>query len=196
MLGARRPALVLGGLALALALTAYAGLAPATVEVAPPPPEVAAWEDVVSPDVPPREWTAIVVHHSASPTGSAARFHRWHLLKGWDGLGYHFVIGNGVGAADGQIEVGWRWLAQREGAHAGNQEFNDHGIGICLVGNYEQTAPTDAQLRALLALCRRLMLEYGIDTDRIVGHRDVKPTTLCPGKQFPLDRVRRELAER
>ena len=142
-----------------------------------------------------REWRAIVVHHSATPDGNAARYHRWHLARGWDGLGYHFVIGNGNGARDGEIQVGWRWLAQREGAHAGQTFHNQHGVGICLVGNFERAEPTAAQWRALLERCRALMLEHAIEPDRVVGHKDVRSGTACPGARFPMDRLRRELSE-
>jgi len=68
-----------------------------------------------------REWKYIVIHHSASASGCAAEFDRYHREKrGWEnGLGYHFVIGNGSGAGDGQIEIGNRWVKQIDGAHAG-----------------------------------------------------------------------------
>ena len=39
-------------------------------------------------DVPdPRPWSVIVVHHSASRDGGAARFETWHKARGWDGVG-------------------------------------------------------------------------------------------------------------
>src|SRR4051812_3753672 len=56
--------------------------------------------------VPANQWQYIVIHHSATPSGSAAAFDRMHRAKGWDELGYHFVIGNGTMSGDGQIEVG------------------------------------------------------------------------------------------
>ncbi|MFQ5589758.1 MAG: peptidoglycan-binding protein, partial [Phycisphaerae bacterium] len=51
-------------------------------------------------------WTTIVIHHSATETGGASLFDRFHRKRGWDGLGYHFVIGNGTDTPDGLIEVG------------------------------------------------------------------------------------------
>jgi len=83
-----------------------------------------------------RNWRHIVIHHSATATGSAASFDREHRERGWEGLGYHFVIGNGTGTGDGQVEVGYRWRNQQRGAHAGNLEYNEYGIGICLVGDF------------------------------------------------------------
>ena len=77
----------------------------------PPPPYGPGWKVHTT-----RRWRYIVVHHSAGPTGSAAVFHRWHLKRGWRGLGYHFVIGNGTGSRDGEVEVGFRWRDQIDGA--------------------------------------------------------------------------------
>ena len=61
-------------------------------------------------------WTWIIVHHSDSDYGSAAIIDKWHRERGFDELGYHFVIGNGTNSGDGQIEVGPRWTKQKWGA--------------------------------------------------------------------------------
>src|SRR5438093_11294418 len=71
-----------------------------------------------APRVAPRAWRWIVIHHSASESGSMAVFDKEHRAKGWDGVGYHFVIGNGTNSRDGQIEVTPRWPIQKWGAHA------------------------------------------------------------------------------
>ena len=58
------------------------------------------------PPVAARPWRWIVVHHSDTTTGGAAAFDKMHREKGWDELGYDFVIGNGSDTGDGQVEVG------------------------------------------------------------------------------------------
>lgn len=136
-----------------------------------------------------RSWNYIVIHHSATSNGGAASFGREHQKKWPNGLGYHFVIGNGTDSGDGQVEVGPRWLRQNEGidgAHAGNARYNKYGVGICLVGDYNLQRPTPQQLVALRRLCRALMGRYGITRDRIYPHCDVRRGhTDCPGKSFP-----------
>jgi len=139
-------------------------------------------------------WQYIVIHHSASPSGNAAAFDRAHRGKGWDGLAYHFVITNGKGGADGALEVSPRWWAQKHGAHAGGlptdapadsrNGFNEFGIGICLVGNFEKRAPSTAQLKTLSRLIMRLRGMFEIPAENVVGHRHVK-STACPGSRFP-----------
>jgi hypothetical protein len=138
------------------------------------------------PRAPERKWRFIIVHHSATPTGNAAKFDADHRAQGWDELGYDFVIGNGTLSGDGQIEIGPRWVKQTTGAHckvAGHPEYNELGIGICLVGNFNETRPTEAQMRSLAWLIRGLMERYHIPKSRVLGHGMLKPTD-CPGKQF------------
>lgn len=151
--------------------------------------ELTTWDS----DVSARDWTSIVLHHSATDTGSATSFDAYHRLqKGWQSLGYHFVIGNGTGTPDGAIETGPRWRRQEAGAHANSAEFNRHGIGICLVGNFEHQPPTPAQLETTRRLVRFLAQQFHIPPERILGHCDIREGggTACPGRCFPVDEVR------
>lgn len=158
------------------------------------PPIPRTWRVVAN-----RKWTSIVIHHSATERGGARLFDKMHRQEnGWKyGLGYHFVIGNGTDTADGQVEVGHRWRRQNEGihgAHAGTDEYNQHGIGICLVGNFEKDRPTQKQLAALVKLVRKLSASYGISPSRIFKHQKVRPThTDCPGRLFPMSRFLKAL---
>lgn len=133
-------------------------------------------------------WGTIVIHHSATDVGGAQRFDRDHRLsRGWDELGYHFVIGNGTDTPDGAVEVGPRWPKQKHGAHCktANNYYNEHGIGICLVGNFEKTRPSAAQLASLRRLVDFLCQEGHIAPDKICTHGGVTHQTACPGRNFP-----------
>jgi hypothetical protein len=140
----------------------------------------------------PRAWKWIVIHHSATPSGSAAVFDRMHRQKGWDELGYHFVIGNGTDSGNGRVEVGPRWPRQKWGAHAKTPDnrFNDYGIGVCLVGNFDIERPTPQQMQSLARLTAYLMQTYKIPAGNILGHRDTKATE-CPGRNLNIAQVRR-----
>jgi len=150
-----------------------------------PRPEAARAKIPLSPN--PR-WTHIVVHHSAMPIGNAKRIDRAHRKQGFTkGLGYHFVIDNGTAnRRDGEIEVGSRWLRQQEGAHCNAGGMNQHGIGICLVGDFTRRPPSPAQIDALAYLVQQLRAYYRIPVSRVVRHRDVPgKNTACPGARFP-----------
>jgi len=137
-------------------------------------------------------WQCIVIHHTASDTGSLRDIDQWHRDKGWDCCGYHFVIGNGTHAGNGQIQVGPRWRDQLIGAHTrlygrpGSNEgnyYNEHGIGVVLVGNFDKSRPTPSQMAALAKLVKFLMAQCGIPAGRVYLHGDLKSTD-CPGHFF------------
>jgi hypothetical protein len=143
-------------------------------------------------------WRWIVIHHSATPTGGALAFDREHRSKGWDELGYHFVIGNGTDTRDGQVEVGGRWKKQKWGAHAKtpDNKYNDYGIGICLVGNFDLTRPSRKQLEAVSKLVAFLERQYSIPPERVIGHGMVHTfdhggtSTHCPGRNTNIAQIR------
>lgn len=143
-------------------------------------------------------WTTIVIHHSATQRGSARTFDKFHRQKGWDELGYHFVIGNGTETRDGVIEVGPRWNLQKHGDHCKtpNNYYNEHGIGICLVGDFTRSGPTRKQLDSLDRLVRFLCHRCGIPTERVVTHHSINHKTVCPGRNFAIARLRRTVGSR
>jgi N-acetylmuramoyl-L-alanine amidase len=150
-------------------------------------------------------WKYVVIHHSATDQGSARAFDRFHTSQGYGGLAYHFVIGNGRGTGDGVVETGARWHDQRTGTHVSvnSWDHNIYGIGICLVGNFEKSAPTKKQWEALVGLTADLVAKHGISVDAIMGHHDVpfdndpkkRETTSCPGNKFPMEELKRAVTK-
>jgi len=146
-----------------------------------------------------RPWQYIVIHHSASVKGNATRFDTYHRKnRGWEhGLAYHFVIGNGTLSGDGEIEVGDRWKEQIHGAHTANMDCNKVGIGICLVGDFENGGiPTGNQFDTLVRLTRYLSRKFDIPLSNIILHSQVhQKGTACPGKNFPVDEFKTSLIQ-
>ena len=175
------------------------GEAPATPPVAPVPagpssllePVLAASRGL---RIAPGRWTHLVVHHSGIEAGNARSYDGAHRRRGMEnGLAYHFVIGNGRDSGDGQIEVGGRWPRQLYGGHVRSQAMNDHGIGICLVGNFEKRAPGKKQLASLYTLLDWLRAEGlpGAAVPKVTVHRWVDINhTVCPGRKFPYDQLK------
>jgi len=133
------------------------------------------------------DWRYIIVHHTATETGSLASIDRFHRDKGMEnGAAYHFIIGNGDGMKDGEIVASHRWDQQLNGGHVGDDAWNRMSIGIVLVGNFEDTQPSKAQMDSLAKLVRFLMVQNKIPLDHVIPHRLCPISqTLCPGKQFP-----------
>ncbi|MBU1864210.1 MAG: N-acetylmuramoyl-L-alanine amidase [Candidatus Omnitrophica bacterium] len=149
----------------------------------------------VVPLYPSRKWRYIIIHHSATDSGNALAFDQAHSRKGWSGLGYHFVIDNGTaGKENGQIEVSPRWIKQQDGAHCKALNMNTMGIGICLVGDFTDTAISSKQMDSLVFLVNYLCRYYGIRKKNILRHGHVpEANTECPGKRFPWEQFKTKL---
>lgn len=118
------------------------------------------------------DWDGVVIHHTASPSWTTVEdIDEWHRQRGWDGIGYHFVI-----YVDGSIHQGRP--INKQGAHAKSGRSNSRNgthIGIALVGEDEYT---EAQMQALTILIFDLDEKYGI---RFVENHHEE----CPGKGLP-----------
>jgi len=141
-----------------------------------------------------RGWKFIVLHHSATENGSVEGIDAAHKQRvdsngnPWRGIGYHFVIGNGNGMEDGEIQPTFRWHDQSDGAHAGAAQYNQLGIGICLIGNFEEQPPTKAQLAAIKRVVAEFKREFVMEQSQVIRHGDIK-STACPGRLFPFEEV-------
>lgn len=145
-----------------------------------------------------RPWYYIIIHHTATDFGNALSIDKSHHKRGFEeGLGYDFLIDNGtMGKQDGQIEISPRWLKQMDGAHTKASNMNKLGIGISLVGNFSEQYVSEAQMKSLVFLVNILRAHYNIQSDHIMGHRDVPgASTECPGNKFPWQEFRRRLEE-
>ena len=175
---------------------------PVTRQTVAPPPKPHN-QNVSSPWLPPsrveKGWTAIIIHHSATAKGNAAIFDKWHREDNhWEGVGYHFVVGNGSNSGNGEVEPTFRWRQQKTGAHCGGTPgnwANRDGVGICLVGNFDKTAPTTSQMRSLAELVKFIQERYKIPKSRIYGHGTTPGAgeTNCPGRKFSLAKLKQML---
>lgn len=133
--------------------------------------------------------TEIVLHCSATPEGkdyTVDTIHKWHLSRGFNGIGYHFII-----YRDGSIHQGRPVMTQ--GSHATNH--NTNGIGICYIGGCDSTGKkpkdtrTEAQKNALLHLVDYLMTTYNIPLDKVYGHYQFA-NKACPS--FKIEEFKKE----
>lgn len=120
-----------------------------------------------------REISKIYIHHSAMPENKGVRaIRKLHLERGFDDIGYHFVIDR-----YGKIRKGRD--IEKEGAHV--KTDNTHSIGICLCGNFEEKIPYPSQIKTLEKLIVQLYKRFG--KLEIWGHKDYPAAnTSCPGK--------------
>lgn len=135
-----------------------------------------------------RRWRYIVIHHAAVAEGTMQSLDRYHREERHmeNGLAYHFLIGNGNGLGDGVIGVGSRWKKQLDGGHLRSEAQNRLALGICLIGNFDQTRPTEKQMQSLEALTRALMQRCKLPVSAVKTHQQINVIhTRCPGRHFP-----------
>lgn len=126
-----------------------------------------------------REATNKIIIHCSDTSPSmdigAMEIERWHRQRGFQCIGYHFVI-----RRDGTIEYGRE--VDAVGAHVTGQ--NADSIGICLVGGVKESDKktpeknfTQAQYDTLMTLVDDLKTEY--PSARVYGHNEFA-SKACP----------------
>jgi len=138
----------------------------------------------------------IVIHCSASKFGDGATFNQWHIARGFNQIGYHFVILNQYPVnrvveykeLNGRIQLGRPLYAQ--GAHV--KGHNKNSIGICMVGlptegltaelplSGGESVFSPQQVYAMHALVGWLSSIFSIKKENIHGH-NFYASKLCPG---------------
>lgn len=149
-----------------------------------------------SEQIAPGRWDSIVIYHSASPYGTPASLEARQRELTRQGMGFHFLIGNGAGMGDGDIHVGYRWMDQADGLHNLGQSGridSRHAVGICLIGDGNRRPFTRMQVQRLAQLVGALARELGIDPDRVYLQSDLAETG-SPGRYFAEAQFRELLA--
>ena len=128
-----------------------------------------------------RKITLIVIHCSAvrpDQTSSAKEIEKWHKDRGFNGIGYHYVV-----RRNGEIEPGRPESVIGAHCHVKGQNHNKHSIGVCYEGGYDiRGQPADTRTEAQKAAMRQLLEDLHRRYPRavIVGHHDLYPPTPCP----------------
>jgi len=136
----------------------------------------------------PGRWKYVVIHHSGVDQGDLKSIDRYHKVERHmeHGLAYHFLIGNGHGMRDGEIAIGDRWREQLDGGHLHSEAQNKIALGVCLIGNFDQSKPTARQMQSLNALTEALLLRCKLSTSAVKTHQQINVVkTRCPGTHFP-----------
>ncbi len=128
-----------------------------------------------------REIKKLIIHCSDSSFGDAATIDNWHKERGWDGIGYHYVVLNGFRKPgqnynpieDGLVEPGRP--IEKMGAHC--RGHNKKSIGVCLIG--VRLFSAKQLYGALPKLIRRIGLGT-IEEVEIVGHCELDGGKSCP----------------
>lgn len=130
----------------------------------------------------------IIIHHSLtkdSKTLSWPIIRRFHMgnKRRFRDIGYHY----GVEKVKDRIEVLVGRLMNETGAHCIPDHMNYKSLGICVVGNFNETPPDVAIWDKTILLVASLAQLLHIPADKIKGHREVDLNRTCPGKYWNMD---------
>ncbi len=144
----------------------------------------------------PNRWNYIIIYQSDSLAGDASDLADGVLPGGQVGkamdmrsaqeqaqhvwpVDFHFVVDNGQNSdrkADGTVEVGSSWLAQRSTAPVCQwPDYRNHNylpyknaVGICMIGNLNVQGFSSNQVDSLAKLTRALQSKLNIPASRVV----------------------------
>lgn len=126
--------------------------------------------------------STIIVHHleAEGVNWTVQTIHNMHKNEnGWAGIGYHYYI-----RLDGTVYKGRPDNAI--GSHC--KGANSNSLGVAFEGNYDKRSiMPEVQFNAWCALKQQLYTKYG--NIPVFGHRE-KGSSECPGKLFPLEKIR------
>ena len=147
---------------------------PALIRLADQPINMDALIRGTSVPLQPMKWRNIIVHSSLNEAGLAKRC--------------HFVIR--PGAVEGSAEViatdFWKYQTDAQHVTMPGMDWNEHSIGVCLVGDFSASGPPPAMYRDLVALVSSLQAECGnIRIDHVYLYRQIDNRTDSPGRAFP-----------
>ncbi len=170
--------------------------------LAPPPLQTLIWQSLFALDstdsldkvfqtqtpVATGRWRYIYVHHSRTPGGDAVG-----LLQ-QTGSSDHFVIGNGDGCIDGEIQMTQNWNHQDPITKPpqGASNMDPGCISICVVGDFDRGRPTETQMRRLGQLVGTLQEKLHIRADDVHVY-DLTECAAGIGHSFPIAVFRNEI---
>lgn len=158
------------------------------------------------------KWTHVVMHHSLTPDGelpdtvAIKRFHTSYrqggniitqeeynakkeagesgLSRPWRDIGYHWMI---EVLSDGEPAIVRGRSMMYTGAHTTQQGMNRHGIGVCIVGNFDKAPPSEKVIETAAEFVAWLCRMYRIPIDNVKAHREFASYKSCPGEKFDMD---------
>ncbi len=122
-----------------------------------------------------KQTNRIVFHHSLASISDVKTIREWHILRGFEDIGYHYVI-----LKTGIVEAGRDIYLV--GAHASGK--NHDSIGVCFEGDFSFEIPTELQVNAAISLYHGVCRAYSKNL-KIEFHRDIYNP--CPGIKLKRD---------
>ena len=117
-------------------------------------------------------WDRIVIYYSGTEGGNMEQLPSVTGPASPADISCHFVICNGFGGADGQIQPTEKWRKQCSIIPGRSRNGSGRTIHICVIADGKTTRPTDLQIRRAEALVEALCREFNIQHKSIYYPND------------------------
>jgi hypothetical protein len=112
-------------------------------------------------------WECVEVYYSGTKAGDLDQLASLSGLASSDDINCHFVICNGLGGSDGQIQTTEKWQKQWSVIPDHSWYGSSKTIRICLVADGKNVKPTNAQIKRTEALIEMLSAKNNIPPAKI-----------------------------
>jgi len=114
----------------------------------------------------PGRWSRIEIYYSGTQSGNIEQLISLNGLPGLGSVNCHFVICNGLGGGDGQIQTTEKW--QTQSSVIQDQTWRGRTtIRICIIADGETVHPTDFQIKRAEALVELLCRKFEIGSEKV-----------------------------
>jgi len=112
-------------------------------------------------------WNCIEVYFSGTTAGNIEQIASLSGISSADLIDCHFVVCNGLGGGDGQVEPTTRWQKQWSVIPSRTWYGTPQTIRVCVVGDGQKRFATNSQLRRVENLVDKLARKFDIEPDYI-----------------------------
>lgn len=115
----------------------------------------------------PNRWNCIEIYYSNTKAGNVEQLASLNGLTSPEDINCHFVICNGLGGNDGQIQSTENWQRQWSIIPGRTWYGSDQTIRICIIADGKTTTPTNFQIKRVEELVEELSRRFDIQPQHI-----------------------------
>jgi len=112
-------------------------------------------------------WQRIEVFYSNTAGGNIAQIASLSGLKESEDLNLHFLVCNGSGGQDGQIQTSEKWRRQWSCVPGGRWYGSSKTIRVCLVADGEKKLPSEFQIKRTGMLLETLCRKFNVPAEQV-----------------------------
>lgn len=117
-------------------------------------------------------WDRIEIYYSGTKASDIEQLASLNGLADPENINCHFVICNGLGGGDGQIQPTERWQRQWSIIPGRTWYGSEQTIRICVIADGRTDRPTDFQIKRVEALVEALARKFDIKAESILYPSD------------------------